>query len=140
MADFVEKEKCKGNWKGHDISFNREWSGHRFTDAECEALLAGKEIIIEAKSSKTGNLFSVCGKLGEGEYKGKSFIAFQPNFDKKIIPVSFLGHTFSAEERKKLENNDMIIISDFVSKAGKTFEAGVTFDTKEGLKLNFPEK
>ena len=46
MAEFKQKEKYTGEFNGQTISFNREWSNHRFTDAECEALLKGNEIII----------------------------------------------------------------------------------------------
>ena len=137
MANFPEKEKYTGQWNGQTVSFNREWSGHRFSDAECEALLNGAEIIIEAKSKKTGNLFSVCGKLGEGEYNGKHFIAFQPDFNRKIIPVSFLSHVISPKERKALEEGQEILVDDLVSKAGNKFEARLRFNEKDGLQMAF---
>lgn len=137
MANYPEKEKYTGEWNGQTISFNREWSGHRFTDAECEALLAGNEIIIEAKSKKTGNMFSVCGKLGNGEYEGKKFVAFQPDFNRKIVPISFLGHVFSSKERTALENGQEIFCNDLISKQNNKFEARLKFDEKDGLKMEF---
>lgn len=137
MAKYPEKEKYTGEWNGNTVSFNREWSGHRFSDAECEALLNGAEIIIEAKSKKTGNLFSVCGKLGEGEYNGKRFISFQPDFEKKIIPISFLSHVFSSKERKALEDGKQIKVDDLVSRSGNKFEAMITFDEESGLNMEF---
>ena len=137
MSNYPEKEKYTGEWNGKTVSFKREWSGHRFSDSECEALLNNSEIIIEAKSKKTGNLFSVCGKLGENEYEGKKFIAFIPNFNKKIVPISFLGHIFSKEERKDLEKGKSIIAEDLISKAGNKFKANLNFDNKDGLKMTF---
>ena len=137
MADFKQKEKYTGEWKGNTISFNREWSGHRFTDAECEALLNGNEIIIEAVSKKTGNKFSVAGSLGDGFYEGKSFVAFQPDFNKKIIPISFCGHIFSNKERKDLENGKTLLLTDLKSKKGTDFTANITFNDKDGLDMSF---
>ena len=137
MAEFKQKEKYTGEWKGNTISFNREWSNHRFTDAECEALLKGNEIIIEAVSNKTGNKFSVAGKLGEGFYEGKSFISFQPDFNKKIVPISFLGHVFSNKERKILEEGKTLLVTDLKSKKGTDFTANLTFNTEDGLEMNF---
>ena len=137
MADFVQKEKYTGEFNGQTVSFNREWSGHKFTDAECEALLAGSEIIIEAVSKKTGNKFSVCGKLDQGMYNGKSFYAFQPDFNKKIIPITLNGHVITNKEREALEKGKEILIQDFISKTNNQYAALVTFDEKEGIKLEF---
>jgi len=137
MSEFKQKEKYTGEWKGNTISFNREWSNHRFTDAECEALLKGHEIIIEATSNKTGKKFSVAGSLGEGFYEGKSFISFQPNFEKKIIPISFCGHVFSNKERKDLEDGKSLILTDLKSKKGTDFTASVTFDSTDGIDMSF---
>ena len=137
MAEFKQKEKYTGEYKGQTISFNREWSGHRFTDAECEALLKGNEIIIEAVSKKTGKKFSVAGKLGEGFYEGKAFISFQPDFDKKIVPISFCGHVFSNKERKTLEDGKTLLLTDLKSKKGDDFTANLTFNTTDGLEMNF---
>lgn len=133
----VKKEKYYGVWQDQEVSFNREWSGHKFTDQECEALLDGQTIIIEAISKKTGNKFSVAGKLGMGTYEGKSFCSFQPDFNRKIVPISLNGHIFSNSERKKLEDGQSIYVIDFVSKAGKEYSATVTFNTKDGIKLEF---
>lgn len=137
---FVQKEKYTGEWNGETISFNREWSQHRFTDAECEALLTGNEIIIEAVSKKTGKKFSVAGKLGQSTYEGKSFVGFQPNFEKKIIPISFLGHVFSNDERKTLEKGKPVYCIDLISKSNNEFSAWVKFDPNEGIQMSFVDE
>lgn len=135
--EIVKKEKYSGTWNGQEVAFNREWSGHRFTDQECEALLNGQTIIIEAISKKSGNKFSVSGQLGMNEYEGKTFCAFQPDFNRKIIPISLNGHIFSNKERKNLEDGKSVYVIDFVSKAGKEYSATVTFNEKNGIKLEF---
>lgn len=76
-ADFYE-----GVWKKKKIKFRRSWCGYRFTDKECETLLAGGEISFPA-TGKTGNDFTAVGKLAEQEYKGKKFVGFQPDFGKR---------------------------------------------------------
>ena len=56
------------------------WGGYRFTDEECEILLKGKEVTIEAVSQKTGNSYVVTGKLAEQNYQGRKFVGFKPDF------------------------------------------------------------
>ena len=133
---YKQKEKYSGKFKGEDITFNREWAGHRFTDAECEALLNGKEIIIEAVSKK-GKKFSVAGKLGENSFNDRIFYSFIPDFDKHILPISFCGYEFTNEEREELEKGQSVFCTGLVGKSGKEFDAHVTFNTKKGIELKF---
>ena len=72
----------RGKNKGKEVGFKREWGGHKFTDAECEALLAGKEVSFEAMS-KSGNPYTAKGKLAQQTYKGRKFWGFKPDFGKK---------------------------------------------------------
>ena len=76
-------EYCRGTWKKKEVKFKRTWSGHEFTDQECEELLAGKEITFEAVSQKTGNTYTVIGKLATQSYNGNKFVGFKPDFKKK---------------------------------------------------------
>ena len=135
--EYTPKEKYTGEFNGNTVSFNREWSGHRFTDAECEALLQGNEIIIEAVSKK-GNKYSVAGKLGEGVFNDKPFFGFQANFDKKIIPISYFERIISNEERKLLEEGQYVVMPGLKSsKTGNMFTARVHFDEKDGMSFDF---
>ena len=137
--EYTQKEKYTGEFNGVEVSFNRVWSDYRFSDEECEALLSGKEIMIRPKSKKTGNEYDCYGQLKEQEYNGKKFYGFVPDFETKRIPTQFLGHLFSEKEVKDLEKGKELVLSDLVSKAGKTFTAKVTFDKKDGLKMTFDE-
>jgi len=71
-------EKTTGTFKGEEITFAREWSGHSFTDAEITALLAGEEISFPAKS-KRGKDYTAVGKMAKQTYKGSSFYGFKLN-------------------------------------------------------------
>lgn len=76
MAEFVQREKVEATFNGENIKFNRDWAGHRFTDEEVEALLAGKEITFTA-NKKSGGTFEAKGSLGKGEFNGHEFWGFQ---------------------------------------------------------------
>lgn len=67
---------------GETINFNRLFSGHRFSDEEIQALLAGKDIKVKCKSKK-GKDIVVLGNLAKKTYKGKSFWGF--TFDPQKI-------------------------------------------------------
>lgn len=83
MADFVQKEKVSGTYQGEQIKFNREWAGHRFTDAEVKALLNGEEITFTA-NKKAGGTFEATGSLGKSEFNGHEYWGFQLKpFEKK---------------------------------------------------------
>ena len=75
-------EYYSGTWRGREVSFKREWSGHFFTDEECEKLCQGQSITITARSSKTNREFLTGGSLAEQTYNGISFIGFKPDFGK----------------------------------------------------------
>lgn len=80
MADFKPKEKAEGTFNGEDVRFNREWSGHRFTDDEVDKLLAGDEIEFDFTSSK-GDDWHVVGSLAKQEYNDHEFYGFKPDWD-----------------------------------------------------------
>ena len=79
-SDVANDDYYSGKWKRRNIRFKRVWGGYRFTDEECEILLKGKEVTIEAVSQKTGNSYVVTGKLAEQNYQGRKFVGFKPDF------------------------------------------------------------
>lgn len=123
----------------------REFSGHRFTDAEVAALCRGEEVTITATSARTGNQFTAPGRL-EGrvvEFKGKKYpvVGFVPNFpEREKVGGRFKGgrqvefnatwgandhwegHRFSQTEIKMLLAGEEIRF-DAVSKNNKPYKA-----------------
>jgi DNA topoisomerase-3 len=140
MGDYVEKEYFEGTWEktGEHVRFNRTWSGHRFTDQECMDLLAGKDIEITAQSKKTGDDFTVIGALGEGEYQGRTFVGFTPDFTKPtsaakrgVAPKSMLGVKLTDEQRAKIEAGEKVLVKGMKSKkSGKNFDAYLFLEDK----------
>lgn len=140
-------EKWIGTWNGRKVAFKRDWSGHHFTDDECESLCNGETIDITATSAKTGKDFNVSGKLEIQDFKGRKFVGFKADFggtSKKGIPESFCQHKFTDDEMAMLEMGKEVFIKGFVSKAGKAFDAYISYgDTKDGKKgfiFNFDKK
>ena len=125
-----QKEKCTGVWQGKNVSFTREWSGHRFTDEECEKLLNGEEIEINGLISKSGRPYDVIGKLAIQEYKGHKFVGFvRTGFaGSKGIPDEWCGHKFTAAEKDLLQKGESITITDAYSRKNKnTFSCKVSY-------------
>lgn len=137
----AERYEC--DWKGKKAAFKREWSGYRFSDAECETLANGGEIEFEAVSAKTGKPFKVKGSLEVQTYKGKKFLGIKTEFvndgtaDKADAPdrhkgtwngksISFKkewgGHTFTDEECEKLCNGETIEIEAISNKTKKPYK------------------
>lgn len=75
----IQKEKAMGNWNNTEISFNREWGGHRFADEEVTKLLAGDTISFE-KQSSDGSVKMITGKLAQLEYNGFAYVGFSPSY------------------------------------------------------------
>ena len=140
-----QKEKFEGIWSktGQQTSFNREWGGHRFTDQECQDLLAGKEIAFSATSAK-GTQYDVYGVLADQVFEkdGKSypFTGFQKlGFGKKgadgkpLPPSQWGGHKFTQDELDTLAAGGKVFANDFVSrKTGKNYETTVRFGESGG--------
>lgn len=130
------KEYYEGKFKGKDIRFNRVFRGHRFTDDECESLLAGDEIEITDLVGKTGKTYGVKGKLTQQEYNGHKFYGFeQQGFlsgGSGGIPASWSGHQFTDREKKRLEDGETIDVKDAVSKkSGKTFSCQLKYGKRD---------
>ena len=136
--DFPKKEKAEGLYKptGEQVRFNREWSGHRFTDQEVDKLLDGQEISFDA-TNRNGRPYVAQGSLQEQEYNGNTFWGFKLNTD--AVPLSWAGHTFTEEELQILRDGGSVYVQDCVSaKTGKQFACNVTFGEEEGRKRIIP--
>lgn len=155
-----------GTWcerPGERTKFKRRWSGYEFSDEEIEKLFAGEEIEIEATSQKTGNTFTVSGKLEAQEYEGYPFVGFKADFNKGrdvhtgiFTPADkdsskyagqevsfakkFTDHEFTPDEVGRLLKGEEIEVP-AKSKNGKRWQAklrlGEDFKTKRfGIVLN----
>lgn len=127
---FSDAERCRGTWKGEEISFKKVWGGHTFTDAECEALLRGEEITIDCKSAKTGSDYQATGRLARQTFNGNKYVGFE-RIDNKGIPKSWCEHDFTEDERNLLEAGKPVAIDGCVSKKGNVFSCKVTWNKKE---------
>ena len=100
MSDMVreEKEKFEGVHTKLNIPvrFNRVWSGHRFTDEECQKLLNG-EVIGFMATSKKGTEFRAVGLLAQQEFNGHSYWGFR--LDTNAIPNAVLKSPSLVAER-----------------------------------------
>lgn len=143
-----QKEKFEGAWTtgGKHVSFSREVRGHRFTDQECEDLLAGKTISIECKKNDGSGTYDCHGKLADLEYKGYSYVGFDmvgfgrlSTSGKPLPPATWCKHTFTADEKADLEAGKKIYCDDFVWKSGKKGGATVHWGEENGDWKIIPE-
>jgi DNA topoisomerase-3 len=128
-------------WKDSKLNmtfpFPETFNGHTFTEPEVEQLLAGKKLKCDDLiSGKTGKPYSAELKWDAKESK------IVMEFEKRGIPASWSGHTFTPDEIKLLEGGKTVVASDFISaKTGKPYMAEVKWDKKGSkLDLKFPEK
>lgn len=130
-SGFMDAERYEGTWNGKSVKFKKVWSGHTFTDDECERLCNGEEIEIEAVSSKTGKSFRCKGILAEQEFKGKTYVGFQSqgfvNSSSNKVPDEWCKHKFTDDEKSMLEAGLSVECDDFVSKKGSKFSAKVHY-------------
>lgn len=145
------REMVEGTWNGQAVRFGRIWSGHRFTDAECEQLLAGDEIsftAISAKKEAAGAAdpsFPARGRLATKRVEGRTLVVFEPQFGNTdadgndVPPAAWCQHTFTAEESSTLAEGGTVTASDFVSGKGNSFTATVRFGREKGQMKIIPE-
>lgn len=141
------KEKFEGPWAargGQVIRFSRTWSGVRFTDEQCEALLAGQVIEFEAISQRTKKPFEARGSLAEQEFEsgGKKvkYVGFKADFSAKTDsagnqqpPAAWCGHVFTDAEKKTLVDGGKVFADDFKSqKSKRDFACTVRFAEEDG--------
>lgn len=145
------REVASGTWNGIPISFNRQYSSHRFSDQEVEQLLAGQELTIEITTDK--GTFKVKGALANQEYKGRAYVGFKGEFVRDDIVTgnwmgkevrfknSFAGHLFTPSEIEKLLADQQIT---FTTEKG-TFTGKLANQEYQGrpyvgFKAEFPKK
>lgn len=71
-----EDDYYTGTFKKKEIRFHRVFGGYRFTDEECQKLLAGEEIELHNLQGKKGT-YSAKGKLERGTYRGNKYYGFK---------------------------------------------------------------
>lgn len=109
-------------YKGKDVSLPKEFGGHTFTQAEYEALEAGKTISFTANKKDGSGTYTANMKLGEKTYQGKKSVGLVFG-----MATEFCGHKFTQDEIATLEKGGSIKADDFVSKKGNKFSATVKY-------------
>lgn len=123
-------ERFEGMWNGEEVHPKRVWSGHRFTDEECEKLLDGEEITIDAVSS-AGKPYRCKGHLSKQEYNGREFVGFERTEFVNDGPTSWCKYQFTDAEKADLLAGKTILGTKFIGKAGKPFKAKVKWNSKD---------
>lgn len=137
-TSFTPKEKVTGVYQptAEQISFNKEWSSHKFTDDEISKLLAGETISFQA-TAKNGNAYVARGSLQKQEFNGHEFWGFA--LAQNSVPQSWAGHTFTQEEIDTLQNGGSVYVTDCVSKkSGKAFACTLSWGEEDGKKKLIP--
>ena len=143
MADTAER--YSGTWNGKQVSFKRNWSGHYFTDEECQKLCNGEEITIDAVSSKTNKPYKCKGILADQEFQGHPFVGFSRtgfvNDNSQSgggnIPDEWCGHKFTPDELAMLQAGMSVYATDWVSRKGSKFSAKCNYGMQENGRMGF---
>lgn len=133
MADKKEKEVLV--FEGKEWNVSREWGDERFTDQEWEDLKAGKTIEVTRISKKTKNPYTVLGKLSKQSFKGDKGVVEYVGFEnlgfapRKECPDAFGEHTFTADEKAKLNAGETIYVEKLKSrKTGNFYNANLKLE------------
>lgn len=119
-----------GIWHGNEIKFKRSFMGYRFTDEECESLLAGNSISFTG-TKQDGSTMELSGALAKQKTdSGTEYVGLKAEFPLRegyvrgvykkqqvTIKGSWSDHTFTKEELDKLFAGEAITI-DFTKKDG----------------------
>ena len=138
-------DRYSGTWNGKQVSFKKEWSGHTFTDDECEKLCNGEEIEIEAISKTTGKPFKCKGILADQEFNGHAYVGFKntgfindsSRSGGNNIPDEWCGHKFTSDELALLRTGMPVYASDWVSRKGSKFTAKVRYGMTDKGRMGF---
>ena len=137
--EFLPQEReghVVGEWKGKMVSYRNSFMDHVFTDDENRRLQAGEMIQFETHkdTDKGHQTYNVEGKLmnqsftkqEDGQTKTIKYVGFKANFipDKREGYVvgrfkgwmisykdSYMGHTFSDDENRRLLNGETIMFT-----------------------------
>ena len=116
------KVVATGNWNGNDVTFNKVYMSHEFTDSEVATLLSGGEVTIDV-TSNDGRQSKVSGKLANQEYKGHPFVGFKGvfvreghvsgNWQGKDVSIkgAFMDHVFTPAELSSLFNGESVAVT-----------------------------
>ena len=133
MADKKEKEVLM--FDGQEWNVSREWGGERFTDQQWEDLKAGKTIEVTRISAKTKNPYTVLGKLSKQTFNGDKGVVEYVGFEnlgfvpKKECPNAWGGHTFTADEKAKLNAGETVYVEKLKSqKTGNFYNANLKLE------------
>lgn len=146
-----DKNYYTGVWSGREVSFRRVYSGHEFSDVECEKLCAGETLVFLDLKKKDGNGTYAAGLyLREYDAGGKISVRVECNFDivrknntadyytgvwrgrEVTFGRKLAGYVFSDAECEKMCACEPLTIDSFVSsKTGNAFSAGVILADEE---------
>lgn len=129
LADQKEKEVMQ--FEGRDWKVSREWGGHRFNDDEWARLKNGETIEVTAISSKTGNPYTILGRIEKQVFQGDKgpveFYGFK-NL-RKGAPNAWGGHTFTEDEKQRLEAGETIYVEKLKSaRTGNFYSANLKLE------------
>lgn len=150
------KVTVSGNWNGQNVTFNRVYMGHEFTDTEVQSLLNNDEVIINAVG-KDGKDVKIKGRLAEQNYKGHKFVGYKGEFMREgyvegtwqgknvTIKASYMDHTFTVDELETLFNGGEVAIQ--THKGDNTYDLTGKLEIQEyngrkfiGYKAVFPTR
>lgn len=125
-------ETFSGMFGGNEVSVNRSFGGHRFTDEEVDRLLSGGWVKFPA-TSKKGKEYEAVGHL---VMKGR-YCDFELDFDNAprelLVPDGWGGHEFTFSEKRALANGGTVYCTDLVSsRTGKYYAAELEFSEERG--------
>lgn len=130
MTDEV-KEKVSGIFAptGEEVTFNRQWSTHTFTDEEVDELLSGGVVQFTA-NGQTGE-YLVAGRLGEGRFPGKdgkevTFFGFQKDNSLVRDPNKAYGNWKGQDISFKKQWSSHVFTDDEITKL--LADESITFD------------
>lgn len=137
--DKTPKEKATGEFGGKEISFNRSWGGHRFTDAEVQTLLSGGEVDVMDAVSQKGSPMAARGKLERQQFRGRWFWGFKPTqwLNAQEPPNMWAKHKFTDAEKKTLQAGGKVHVKDGKSSKGRKLDCEVRWSEDEGIVPSF---
>lgn len=123
---------------GEMKSIKPKWSTYTLNEDEITRLFNGEKLTDLDLPKKSGGTFKGNLFLGDGTFEGKTFFGVQMEFStSKSIPSVFCGHTFTEAEKMELLAGRSIFVEGMTSKAGKKFNANISYNDNDGIKLAF---
>lgn len=120
---------------GKEITFNKEFSTHTFSDDEVRELLSGKAIRIPLVSKKK-TAYTVQGELKHKEYKGRKYWGFEAD----MTTTEYENATPPKDKAEGLYKPQQIKVSFNKEWGGHTFTQKEIDDLLEGKEISFKAK